>query len=393
MVKVFGIVAAIILFASLAFGQSVENNRVVFRETFDDEFSVRRNGGTPTDVTFSNGVGVFDGVSTNIIYNKPIKGTYSVRLRFKSINVTDGYLLDFRMSGAGQGYMYFLSPGIVEGAGGGTAYVDGVHKTPYEAFAVSNSTKEIVITEMIINTWTDFHIGEALNGLGHGTFELDLFEIYNYTLTAEEVENLYSNRRHRDIGQANEILNVSAQSGSIIDRQGNTLTNTATTVVKDGDARVMLFDGSSSKVDCGEPHDLTGDITAVTWFKPYSYINYNRIVGNGKFVVMAHSSQLYGQSDGSTSHIISLDVLNKWTMLVCVRKSSGLMSFYINGVLSGAADQDSGTPTAGTNIIIGSPGGENIWDGLISDVRIHSGILSAAEISQLYTNEKHKYAQ
>lgn len=37
---------------------------LVFRETFNDDVTVRKNGGTPTDVDFNNGVAGFNGSST-----------------------------------------------------------------------------------------------------------------------------------------------------------------------------------------------------------------------------------------------------------------------------------------------------------------------------------------
>ena len=62
--------------------------------------------------------------------------------------------------------------------------------------------------------------------------------------------------------------------------------------------------------------------------------------------------------------------LDIWTHMVVIRTSTGLAYFYTNGVLSGTADQNSGTPMVGVgNVSIGnSTPNDRIdvrWDGLI----------------------------
>lgn len=54
------------------------DKNIVFKETFGSEDLVRANGGTPTAVTFSNGVGSFLlSSSSKISYNKIFSGTGS----------------------------------------------------------------------------------------------------------------------------------------------------------------------------------------------------------------------------------------------------------------------------------------------------------------------------
>jgi len=58
-------------------------------------------------------------------------------------------------------------------------------------------------------------------------------------------------------------------------------------------------------------------------------------------------------------------------------------------VLSGSADQASGTTAGGsTNLIIGNNNGQTAtFDGTISHVRIFSKILTVAQIGQIYNKE------
>ena len=74
--------------------------------------------------------------------------------------------------------------------------------------------------------------------------------------------------------------------------------------------------------------------------------------------------------------------------------STGTVTFYTNGELNKAA-QEAGAMVAGTtNLIIGNNNAENsTFDGLINGVRIYDGILTAQEISQVYSSEKERYVK
>ena len=116
-------------------------NKIVFRETFNSEQAVKNNGGVPTDVTISKGIGSFNGTSSGIVYPKNFNGTYSIRIRFKEPTsfVSSQYLCDFRQ-GTGVGYVYCSETTILSPSG--TKYVNG---------AVSSSSiavKEIVVSGM-----------------------------------------------------------------------------------------------------------------------------------------------------------------------------------------------------------------------------------------------------
>jgi len=69
-----------------------------------------------------------------------------------------------------------------------------------------------------------------------------------------------------------------------------------------------------------------------------------------------------------------------------ITKSGQEPNFYVNGVLSGTPNQNSGTPEAGTtNLAIGNDTFANrSFDGTIDDVRIYNRVLSAQEVKRLY---------
>jgi len=493
----------------------IDHNRLLFRETFNDEQSVVANGGTSTDVTFSKGVGAFNGTSSRIIYSQFLNGTGSVRIVFSGTStfVNLDYLADLR-GGGGSSYIRILtgSPFAVQAVGGGTVYVDNVQTT-----TISNNSKEVIVSGITLDGILT--IGSYYDGTG-GWIEagIDLVEIYDYALSAEEVSNLYEGKRFHELTGQSEILNVSAQSGSIVNKftgdvlstdlvtngtfdtdsdwtkgagwsiSGGTLnasaatatayqstiltedkpyriiysiteytsgtvrvkagnsgsgtirsaagtyeetliclsgTNlvfdgitaftgkidnvivyelmpepiiTSTEVFKVGDARAMLFNKVDSEIDCGDPHDLTGDISVAVWAKPYSMgeNDVGRFMDNSKFLFfLLTTNRIRLRSDGSTSASSGTDIWipNEWAFIVVTRTSAGLTNFYGNGVLSGVADQTSGTPEAGTtNLIIGNNfAGSATFDGYMADLRVYDGILSVEEISQMYTNERRKY--
>jgi len=374
---------------------SSENRRKIFYETFNDEQTVRKNGGLPTAVTFAEGAGTFNGTSSDIIYSTIFNGTYSVRILLTSLTpVNLRYLADFRGSG-GTSYLRMLTGFDLQSVGGGTVYVDGIATT-----TITSETKEIVVSGMSLDG--PVTIGSYFDGSGgSATAGFDLFEIYNYTLTAEEAANLYENRRFKGLvpsGGVSTILDVSAQSGSIIDRWGNTLTNTSTSIVKSTPGYVMEFDGSASKVDTGVPDTFVGDKTLTVWINLRSYGEgtEGRIFDNGKLMwyVNDTSDRLNLTSEGVTIVTSTTDSLslNKWLHVCVTREADGTANFYVNGVLASAPDLDSGLPSSGTDTYIGNnDGGTRAFDGFMGPVRVYDSILTIAELNQLFSAERNKY--
>ena len=223
-----------------------------------------------------------------------------------------------------------------------------------------------------------------------------VFEFSNSPAPSDyTISNLSVRRVDQEGGQ--EFLNVSAQTSVIKDRWLNSLTLNNVSVFREGRSRVMLFNGSDSSVDCGEPHDLTGDITAVVWVQAYSYgeLTSGRVFDNTALSCFVEENNRLGFTSNAVDlawSAIGSFVLRKWQLISITRTSVGVTNIYINGVIAGAADQDSGIPEAGGDFIIGnSAAGLVTWDGLISDARFLEGILSVEEFSQIFTNEKVKY--
>jgi len=173
--------------------------------------------------------------------------------------------------------------------------------------------------------------------------------------------------------------------------------NTATTVQKINDVNAMSFNGTTSKIDCGSYDGLVGDKTIVAWMNPIIKVSgSNLYFSNNKFVFgsTTGSKTLLVYSDGATAASSSAIInYRNWQLIIITRTFTGITNIYINGILSGTANQSSGTPAVGTaNIHIGFNQSTGLYSkGLMDKVRVVDGILTPAEISQIYSNERSKY--
>ena len=193
-----------LLVSQFAFGQKAltYTKGLIFNEPFTDSISVVANGGVPTDVTFSNGVATIDRDASALLqYTKinNLSGVYSFRIRFKinefQTSADDPYLFDFRGTGAaGTGSAYINDNGdqtVI--ASSGTIYRDGIAQT---TVPLIDTWYEVVISGVTINAIgvPSYSIGTfALSpNTQRADWDIDLIEIYNYALTAEEVSTLYT---------------------------------------------------------------------------------------------------------------------------------------------------------------------------------------------------------
>ena len=170
-------------------------------------------------------------------------------------------------------------------------------------------------------------------------------------------------------------------------------------VVKEGQVRVAKVIESTSLINVGDYTDLLVDITILAWIRrmKYGYASYDMLYNGTLIFMLADSNKklrLYsGGSSAESSTAIPVD--GDWVFVAGARKANGLTSLYINGVVDGTEDQDSGTPVVGTQDITlgGRTGSARVLNGLNSETIILSGLLTPEEISQYYTATKHLYSK
>ncbi|HMA59519.1 MAG TPA: LamG-like jellyroll fold domain-containing protein [Halanaerobiales bacterium] len=363
------------------------DNRCVFRETFNDEFTVRKNGRVSTNVSFKNGIANFNGVSSRIVCNGILlNGTYSIRIKVKDITLSNQYLCDFRLN-SGTGYIHLLQNGNFD-MSSGTTYSNGSLSSTY-----STSTTELVISGITVDV-TQISIGRRYTADFEYFFGgMDLFEIYKGALTAEEVSLLYNGKVDKELNTGTTLLDYQSTNG-VIENSGkqSELTPTDVEVVKNGSFYTSKFNGSSSNISIGVI-DNTGNRTFTGWINPYSLgeNNAGHIYSDQDYNNLYLSSgKLKLNRNGSPSVAESSDIeFNKMLFFAITSTSTGVTNIYIGDkntapVLSGSADQEVGSPIASSTVTyIGNRhAGDRAFDGLIPKLRIEEGILSLEQITQ-----------
>lgn len=287
----------------------------VFRETFTDEQTTRLNGGVPTAVTYFNGVASFNGSTSNASYNKTYKGTYSVRLKYTSFTLgTNAYLVDFRGAGAsGVGYLYQNAVSVLFNDSG-TTYVNGIATA-----VVSTNTTEIILTGLVLSGSILQNLNGRYDGASRSTNTLELVEIYDYTLTANEVKNLYEGKRNRiiDLKQTATSIDNYYQGVGVAGNYVSTPDAAANQITGDIEiiAKINLNNNSSTNPVITKNNFTSGGIAAIA----YSfYINSTNFPSLETYV---------GSYTDSTSTVAISSSYNGWLKVTRVA-STGIVQFF-----------------------------------------------------------------
>ncbi len=292
---------------------------------------------------------------------------------------------------------YYLVGTFISSSNTQKLYVNGVSQT-FSGFSGGLPTQ--------VNTG---FIG-ATSGFFPG--KIDDLRLYNRALTAAEALKLYNTTKgsKTDISQpgpanlnqglvgwwtfdGKDITNGRANDISGQGNHGNLVNIATSTFYAQGKVgQAFNFDGSNDQITTASDFIGTTAITASAWVYPRTLgqSSTGRIIDNGKFIVeMNTSNKISFSSDGSTlaDAANSGIILNAWNFVTITRNTSGTANIYINGALSGTANQTSGTPVGGsTNVIIGNNNAASrTFDGVLDGVRIYNRVLTAGEITMLYS--------
>jgi len=170
-----------------------------------------------------------------------------------------------------------------------------------------------------------------------------------------------------DLQDRTMLIHVDSQSGSIYDKVGNTLTNTYVTVFKDGEIYAMRFNGSTSLLQPSENVDV---MTISFWIKPYNKNQSIMDLGAGNTISIVNGTLRATDSD-------YLFVNGKPGTTI----KTGMWNFVVWRV---------DTAVTTNSLEIGNIHPNHV-NGLMSDIRFNSGLLSNLEVSQEYSANKHKY--
>jgi hypothetical protein len=203
-------------------------------------------------------------------------------------------------------------------------------------------------------------------------------------------------------GTVTQTYGVNYNEGSAakwLDQSGNAANFTQATMTKRpawdsigiNNVPALRFDGVDDAMAKTGDQIGTGDVTVFAVIKANGWGSGNagRIIetdnSGGKFILSLDSptSIIKISSDGSTfaSSANSAFVLNTSYIVAITRTSSGAVNIYINGTLSGTANQSSGTPVAGTsNTYIGNnAAGNRAFDGWVGAIEKYDYIMPDAK--------------
>ena len=193
-------------------------------------------------------------------------------------------------------------------------------------------------------------------------------------------------------------MDFDARQGSLTDNTGlRTLIPTDISIKQIGKFKGAYFNGSTSKIDCGSDFIGIGDITISGIINAYSLgESAGRILDNGKLLVFVSDinrcSCSRNEATGATTTTNAF-AFNKPFHLAITSTNSGITNIYINGILSGTANQNTGTPVVGTtNVLIGNRNlDDRTFHGIIHRLKVFSGILTPYEIAQEFSSERGSY--
>lgn len=155
------------------------------------------------------------------------------------------------------------------------------------------------------------------------------------------------------------------------------------------------YNTGTTRISTGSDIIGTSAMTVVLCLKAGSNGNFRRIFQNGDTndntaLYLDTSNVRYRFSSSSAATTASsangsLIYQEKQCVAVSRNAAGNATNMYIDGLLSGGADQDSGTPVAdGTSLIIGNRNNNNVpFDGTIYWIVFFSEVLSLSEINQV----------
>lgn len=395
------------------------DKNVVSRLTFNSEQDSINNGFTPVSISYVNGVGIFNNTTSYGYFRKPLKGTnYTIRIKcnITALNVSDMYLMDNRAD-SGTGYIYLSSTGVLTPSGG-TKYINGAVATTV-SLGVSS---DIVVTGITLDTYLTYigRYNESVGGLLNGSIEL--IEIYDRILSADEVLNLYNKNLYiKPSLLKNTLVNVNPNRG-LYDITGKSFTNTAVTLVNDDPGYVGYYNGTTSLLSFPSTNGEFS-FTAGQPFSTYAWIKLRSqpsigficcksgpyptgewavyIASNGSIYLDLVSGNNYANRIGRRT-ALSVAKVGTWIFVVTTYDGSGLVSgikvyAYQTGVLTRDTLTNSGgtfvamTPDNALPMRIGGRTAGEQFPGLIGDAGILNKVLSAAEIASIYNSTKRYY--
>lgn len=141
----------------------------------------------------------------------------------------------------------------------------------------------------------------------------------------------------------------------------------------------------------------TGNVTVFVAFKAAGWGggSLGRIIDNAKALTTVSSNgtfRQYSNGNNSTYSELGSIALNTAYVVCVTRTAFGVTNFFINGELSGNANQLNGTPAAGAQTVFGNnAAGDRGFNGNLYEIGICYSILTAPQIASLTAQLRAKW--
>lgn len=264
------------------------------------------------------------------------------------------------------------------------------------------------IPSSIFVSTQNFQVGVADTSLSANSFvgTIDDVRIYNRSIAQEDAEQLYGTYDARiqvsDLQKdlvGNWSFNGNAKDLTPYGNNG-TVNGATLTTDRHGKANSAYdFDGTSNSIVISDPPNLqlNSDLTIGAWIntplnqrsevvaKHYNY--------EFSFGVEPDGGLNWWHGDGSWEGVTSRGsgsiMPSVWTHVTAVREmSANTVSFYVNGNLVDTWSFLKNTLSSSSNdIVVGSRGTSQYFEGAIDDVRIWNRALTATEVEKLYQTQ------
>jgi len=238
----------------------------------------------------------------------------------------------------------------------GTAIWTGTNSTDWQKFDITGAAEFVQV---------------FIGSLGNTTSAYVEFDDVSVELIEEKTLDVSGNGNHGILGD------------------GNTATTFPTKLSKRG----YNFDGTTDYVDLGSDLIGTGacSVSFLTKAEGSGGGGGGRLVDNSQLLVWIDTSNnrvkfssngASTQANGTTGDWVTGDMIP----ITITRTAAGVANIYINGRLSGTADQASGTPASGSNVIVGNNNAiTRDYDGDIDAFMLHDSVLTHLQVNDLHT--------
>jgi len=176
---------------------------------------------------------------------------------------------------------------------------------------------------------------------------------------------------------------VSGINGSLVNGVGFSSSNNGS----------FFFDGTNDYIIFSNSDVMGSVYTQNIWFKR-SNTGLHLLADTGYAGAIVYSSKVEFYYTSSSPFLLSINynfLINRWYMISLVRDST-IKSVYLDGSLIGSVSSSDSYDTSGTNLYVGSNGGNSEFlNGNIGQVQIYNRALTQQEILQNFNATRFRY--